>query len=141
MYDVNTIKEKLDEGDGNVWRSATTIRKIINAVLSTEPLWSFSHLYGACKELDVKCEFSDAGKQMLFSLLEKIEVPAEEATVNVTGEGSKLFDVDKVLYIVTYMWFVEHNRIISDLERVRMLVEQELVDEEKKIIELQNVRK
>ena len=83
---------------------------------------------------------SEVGKEQLWSIIDKIEMSAEEAGLSVIGEGSKIFDVDKLLYVCTYMWFVEHNKIIMKLDRVRELIELELIEEEEKVRDLQEVR-
>jgi hypothetical protein len=130
IYDVNCIKEKLDDGDGNVWRSSVLVRKVLNTVISTAPLWQYSNLASACMELDVPCGFSAENRELLWSLIDKIELNLEGSNLNVVGEGTKVFDVDKLLYVLGYVWTLDYCRIVSDLERVRVLVEQEISSEE-----------
>ncbi len=74
-----------------------------------------------------------------MSLLDKIEINADDINDEVVGEGSKIFDVDQVLYVCVHMWLVERNKIVSDLDRARMLVEEEIREEEEKAAQQKEV--
>ena len=78
---------------------------------------------------------------MILNLLDKMEIFADDINDDVVGEGNKIFDVDQVLYVCIHVWLVERNKIVGDLDRARVLVEEEIIEEEERAAQQREVLK
>ena len=124
IYDVDVMKERLDDGDGYCFFSAKQGWYLVNQMFRNNPVWNFTHI----TEKKIGPPWPTKKREELYNELIRNQVPYEALIESgqhflLAKEGALygecVFDVDLFLWIVISAWLSEDKRLRATLNNLR----------------------